>query len=248
MTRTSVNRLLSAIFSLLAFILIVTETVLSASASLVSQELRQKAQREGEVRVIVRLAVSEVAAALFDSDILSGLRHANIAQAQNSVRAGLLGIAHRVHHQYRDIPFIVLQLGIDGLQTLDSLQGLVTEVLEDSLNRPLLAESVPLVQADQVWAGGFGGVPYDGSGTVVAVLDTGVDKNHPFLSNVVEEACFSSNSPSDGATSVCPGGVSICPGVRIAMHYCKLQPRHSRLRNCYWRRSKWYCGGILRRS
>jgi subtilisin family serine protease len=175
------NRLFTAIFTFLAFILIVTESALSAAAARVPLELMQKSQREGQVRVIVHLAVSEVGESPFDSDLLSTLRHANIAQAQNSVRAGLLGTAHRIHRQFRNFPFIALEVGTDGLQTLDSLEGLVTEVLEDKLHRPFLAESVPLVQADQVWAGGFGGTPYDGSGTVVAVLDTGVDKNHPFI-------------------------------------------------------------------
>jgi subtilisin family serine protease len=110
--------------------------------------------------------------------------------------------------QFQDLPFIVVSVGRDGLQTLDSLHGLVSQVVEDGLNWPFLAESIPLVQADQVWAGGFGGLSYDGSGTVVAILDTGVDNNHPFLGNVVEEACFSSNDAASGATSLCPGGAT----------------------------------------
>ena len=44
---------------------------------------------------------------------------------------------------------------------------------------------------------------------MVAILDTGVDNNHPFLSGkVVEEACFSSNNKSLGATSLCPGSAT----------------------------------------
>jgi subtilisin family serine protease len=48
---------------------------------------------------------------------------------------------------------------------------------------------------------------FEGNGWAVAVLDTGVDKNHNFLSGkVVSEACYSTNNFI--ATSLCPGGVS----------------------------------------
>ena len=41
----------------------------------------------------------------------------------------------------------------------------------------------------------------------VAVIDTGIDKNHPFLADrVVSEACYSSNTIS--STSLCPNGVT----------------------------------------
>ncbi len=213
----TLNRLSFALAFLLTFLFIVAELAQGAAAPRVPQQLMQKAQRDGSVRVIVQLAVSDVGATLSDSDILSKMRRTRIAQAHDSVRGGLLGVAHQVHHQFEDFPFIVLELGRDGLQTLDSMQGLVTQVFEDKLERPLLAESIPIVQANQVWAGGFGGVPYDGSGVVVAILDSGVDKNHPFLQNVVEEACYSSNNAADGATSVCPGGVTSSTAVGSGM-------------------------------
>src|SRR5258706_914429 len=190
---SSSKQLSLTILTLVALLAIFAESVHGAAAPRVPQELMQRARRDGQVRVIVQLAVGDVSVSPVESDILTNIRRANIAQAQDSVRAGLRSIVHRVHHQFRDVPYLALELGADGLQTLDSLSGLVAQVFEDKLEPPVLAESVPLVQANQVWAGGFAGVPYDGSGVVVAILDTGVDKNHPFLGNVVEEACFSSN-------------------------------------------------------
>src|SRR4029078_10523763 len=45
-----------------------------------------------------------------------------------------------------------------------------------------------------------------GTGTVVAILDTGVDASHPFLAGkVIDEACFSSTI-AGLSQSVCPNG------------------------------------------
>src|SRR5947199_29372 len=202
-------RALVGLFSMqlltLSFFLSLSTATRSVYAQLIPQALMQKAQSEGEVRVIVRLAVSDTPGTWVNSDILQGLRRADIARAQNSVRAGLLNVRHQVRRQFEDFPFIALQVGADGLRSLELMRCYV-EVVDDQMNAPLLDESVPLVQADQVGRGGSAGLALDGGGTVVAVLDTGVDKTHPFLGGkVVEESCFSTNDVNSSATSVCPG-------------------------------------------
>ena len=64
--------------------------------------------------------------------------------------------------------------------------------------------------------GKFGG--YDGTGWTVAIIDSGVDKNHSALSGkVVSEACYSTNEGS--WHSVCPGGAVSSTAEGSAMPY-----------------------------
>jgi subtilisin len=195
-------------FIALGISLAVLSSAIGASAPLVPQVLMQRAQRDGEVRVIVRLNTDQTPATSLQSDAARSQHRAGIRTARDAVRASLRAVPHRVVREFEDIPFVALEVGMDGLQTLESMSGGVAEVLEDKLHRPFLAQSVPLVQADQAWAGTFAGTPLDATGTVVAILDTGVDKTHPFLSGkVVDEACFSTTFAPDHATGVCPGGL-----------------------------------------
>ncbi|MDR8415257.1 S8 family serine peptidase, partial [Nonomuraea sp. 3-1Str] len=80
----------------------------------------------------------------------------------------------------------------------------MVSVTEDRPVPPVLAESVPLIGADKTRAAGK-----TGAGSVVAVLDTGVAVNHPFLKDrVLEEACFSPIDADYSSTSLCPDGTA----------------------------------------
>ncbi len=100
------------------------------------------------------------------------------------------------------IPFIALNADARLLEALRADPD-VTSVEEDTPMPPTLAESGPLVGANYAWANG-----YTGAGQTIAILDTGVDKTHPFLSGkVVSEACYSNAGGAGGGLSLCPGGV-----------------------------------------
>lgn len=114
--------------------------------------------------------------------------------------------------RYSDLPVVALTVDAEELGALRRSAD-VLHVREDVLRKPRLSESVPLIGAPAAWSAGA-----TGSGWAVAVLDTGVDKSHPFLAGkVVSEACYSTTDAGSAATSVCPGGVnSTATGAGVA--------------------------------
>ena len=98
---------------------------------------------------------------------------------------------------------MAIEASPDALRMLEALRGLVTRIDQDIKLALHLGESSPLVQASTAWAGGF-----DGHGTVIAILDSGVDKNHAFLNGkVVEEACYVRGPDGLGGVGGCPNGL-----------------------------------------
>ena len=189
----------------------------TAEPSVVPPHVMQAASARGSVRVIVHLNDAGLApeAALAGPAAIAGQRQ-TIGLMQRSLRQGLRGTSHRVLRQYETLPFVALHVTPDALRMLQSMRGLVTGVQEDRPHGIALAQSAPLVQAPQVWAAGM-----DGRGTVIAILDTGVDGGHPFLAGkVVAEACYASHDgvadgvgdcPDGADTQVGPGAAAPCP-------------------------------------
>jgi len=164
--------------------------------------MRERAARNGRVRVLVEVSLpaGHVPEGQLDLPVRLAQRQQINAQ-QARVLARLSPTGHRILHRYQTIPWVALEADAAALAALESIGADIVRVADDALARPVLSKSVPLVQGDQAW-----GVGFDGAGTTIAVLDTGVDASHPFLANkVIEEACFSGG---DGlsTTSFCPNG------------------------------------------
>jgi subtilisin family serine protease len=95
----------------------------------------------------------------------------------------------------------------------------VVDVVEDVAYPPALMDSMPMIGASPLYDFAAGGSSYSGDGQVVAILDTGVDRNHPFLQGkVISEACYSTNGSSrSGIVSLCPQRVTASTATGSAM-------------------------------
>lgn len=179
----------------------------SQEQPLVAADIHQSASQRGIVRVLVLLAAPYVSEVQLPSRAHVIAQRQSISTAQQLVRGSLRGVTHRVVRDFRGaVPTMAIEVGPDGLRMLESLRGVVTHVVEDRPRHPLLVESVPRIQGNQAIALG-----YDGRDTVIVIMDSGIQTNHPFFedgsgaSRIVSEACFSSNFAADLATSLCPG-------------------------------------------
>lgn len=178
------------------------------------ERLQARAADQGTARVIVGLAVDTQPEGRLARTAAASQR-AGIRAAQDAAIRDLLGpptgSRNRVKAVFDAVPHFAAE--VDG-PTLARLRASrrVRSLQEDVPVPPGLLESTAQIGATTAWAGGR-----SGAGWVVAVLDTGVDKHHPFLAGkVVAEACYSSTTSQ--SSSVCPGGVSASTASGSGLH------------------------------
>ncbi|UQW97810.1 S8 family serine peptidase [Rummeliibacillus sp. G93] len=120
--------------------------------------------------------------------------------------------------KYKTIPYMAMEVDAEGLQALaenPSVKSIMedgvisksdiknTGELEDELSSKLFMTN-SVMHSENAWSAGF-----TGEGETVAILDTGVDRAHPFLKNkVVYEACFSSNLNCNGKSTATGTGTA----------------------------------------
>src|SRR5215472_13107723 len=180
------------------------------------QRIHSQVQSHGRARVIVELRLpsgAHVPEGQLRSAAAVTIQRQDIAATGTQVIARLPSTGSKVLHQYPSVPLVAMEVDAAGLAQLQASGLYVTRIMEDKVLHPALYQSGPLVQADQAWAEGF-----DGTGWTVAIIDSGVDKTHPFLlGKVVSEACYVSQTPNyhcpDGTTAqVGPGAAVPFPG------------------------------------
>jgi subtilisin family serine protease len=162
------------------------------------------AKKYGMVRVII----------LLDTDFNPNLseqkqsnQRANIKAAQNSLMNTLSSDGITSSYNFKHTPQIAMTVNPASLAQLMS-SPLVKSVQEDKINSLSLDVTLPVIGANAVFTAGF-----NGSGIAVAILDTGIDKNHKFFSDglggnrVVSEACYTTNlsQPLAKSSIICTG-------------------------------------------
>ena len=164
--------------------------------------LTEAAQTHGGVAVIVGLALPGYSIEGVGGEVqVAQAQQAAIAAAQHALldRLSSYQVSNVTTFEY--IPFLALRADAATLAALQA-DPAVTSIVEDISLPPLLERSVPLIRAE-----GAHTLNYRGAGTAVAILDTGVDRNHPDLAGkVVYEACYSTTDPAIAYFSACPNG------------------------------------------
>jgi subtilisin family serine protease len=165
------------------------------------QNLVSRIHDNGSVRVIIELRGNKQTKEIESLPVKSRNRNLNpsLKNLQDRIKKKLSSTNAQLELEFNYIPFLVYIIDENTLTQLESLDELVS-IQVDSLRKPFLSESIPLIGADNSWSQG-----YSGAGTTIAIIDSGIDKAHDFIANkVVSEACYSTTTSI--TTSLCPSG------------------------------------------
>ena len=147
----------------------------------IAASLTAEAEATGSVEVIVEL---------------------DAVNRQDSVLEALSGAGFKQLAEYDKMPYLALDATPEALRRLAKAIG-VEAISENTLSKPHLASTIPIVNADDVHNLGW-----TGNGRTVAILDTGIDADHPYLTGrIVNQQCFSASSGASTA-SLCPNGLA----------------------------------------
>jgi subtilisin len=175
----------------------------------------------GTTPVIIQLAVAFRPEGEIQQEAERLAQRAAIRQAQDELLNSVFGAIPPSLKRFETLPLLAFSVNATQLAALQS-SSLALDVQEDIAIPVAQAQppSIPLIGAPNAWASG-----YNGAGKTIAILDTGVDKNHPALTGkVVSEACYSTSNSDFEISSLCPGGdpesVAVNSGLNCAAEGC----------------------------
>jgi len=182
----------SSCLLMLAAGLLVVVSSMPVGAGVVDGRALIRAQDEGHVRVVVKLG--RAGKSLRRQSL--GTRRSTVAAMRDAVLSGVRKRGVAVRHEYEVVPGFSATVSPAGLAELAEHPD-VERIIMDAEGGGALSVSVPQIRADRVHERGI-----TGEGTVVAVLDTGVDTDHPDIADaLIHEECFCSGD-------CCPNGQS----------------------------------------
>lgn len=147
---------------------------------MVGDKVRQALAQTGEARVIITLG-DPVSLKASDAD-----RAMAVNRSQASVLAQLTGSDFQLRHRYTYVPALAGTLSAKALSVLVAHPA-VAAIQADEPGQGHLGQSVAALGANLVHAN----LGFKGEGIGVAVLDSGIDTDHPDLSDdLVAQHCF----------------------------------------------------------
>jgi subtilisin family serine protease len=179
-----------------------------ADAQAASGEVAERVRQEGAARVVVVLRPTAMARSAAPQ-----VRRAAVARQREAVLERTSGEDVQVTHAYSEVAGFAAMVTARGLDSLAENPD-VLEVGLDAEGGGELAVSVPQIHADRVRERGV-----TGGGATIAILDTGVQTDHPDLEGaVVHEECFCSGATPSQAC--CPGRTARAsgPGSARSLH------------------------------
>jgi subtilisin family serine protease len=184
------------LFALLFGIIVPWGTLIPGHVQTTVTEIDRALQSENRVRVIVALKLPAI------TGLSLADRSRAAQQAQDRVLASVDINDFKVVYRYASVPALAGMINARGLAALRASSD-VERVDLDAPGSGNLAQSVPQIKADILHNYGL-----TGNGVTIAVLDSGIDRDHMDLSDsLVGEQCFCS-----GGTGCCPNGLSIQSG------------------------------------
>ncbi len=193
----------------ICLVFIFSQTTIAATHTQKKQSLRANlaANLQDEIAIIVTFNGMQ---ARVSGAIGGSAYRAELSSRQSRLLTGLSKSVRKVK-QFDVVSQMAMSVNADDLEQL--LANPDISVAQDRLLKPSLAQSVVRVYPSQDSS------PYHGNSQwAVAVLDTGIDKTHSFLSGkVVSEACYSTTNAADSATSLCPGGTASSTATNSAL-------------------------------
>jgi len=194
-----------------------SELAVAQTPPSVAAAVLERLATENHARVLVELAVPSAPRGRSANAMQQ--RRASIAAQRRAFIAALGSGRHRVVHEFNDLPYVALDIDATALAAIQSASAFAVRVLEDPEFRPILSQSVPRIDAVRAHSAGL-----NGAGVAVAIIDSGVDVNHPFFADrLIDEACFASaengaggDCPNGQATQIGPGAGSNCTFAPLA--------------------------------
>ena len=191
-------------------VLVLLMSATTALAGKISSRTLQVAQQQGKARVIVLLNNDE-ATKLGGGRGLVPARQP-VAKRIDGVLAVLPGAGYTLRHRFSVVPAMVLEADSETLWRLQNDPA----VARIDLDLPAHGNAMAPDEASVLThVSPLAGTGIDGSGLKVAVIDSGVDTDHPDLVNrLVDQQCFCSRLSGSGGC--CPNGQATQSGAGAA--------------------------------